>query len=556
VPYNVDNRSIAFILYLPEDREPSYLEPFDSVVISGDQPQQVVPGLILGFWGEYSEYIPETWVYGIGYRVTDLAIRKVTGSSDLTMEDWRNNYEKFNIKDYPIAGASINYETDIFDSEVSREFLAAAAFSKTDMYDDQFYKKLNQKLYTIPFTSTDWLDEIKIFNQVSSIFPVIEGQQPNVWYSNQHVLHQTETNAQVLASMSLITQTFVDRNEANDKVEVYAYKMSPASGVGGCGNRPTNGTKFSPQVHSFTLNAEDDIGSQIGQRNGTTHNNGIDRFDVSYISLNANSRYLLKFAGNVEEKANFDYFTSGIPAGLHGAIKNFGQGKIAAYKEDGTKIEEVNVDKGAFKFSLSLDGIIKLKIKDYSGNLAFEKELAKDLGKYDAIMISPTRSFPPAGGNPPTRGGSCSNINTTDWETYQGGEYTIKYPKDWAAAEETPGEGGKLNWFASFGPADLAPLVYIGGYAQGIAELKNNLTTELGYSITEETSTTVAGIQATQLTVQPTSGGSYPEYYYYLSIGNIPPVIRGPKESQILTNCEPQIFEKMLDSYQYKGMGP
>jgi len=555
-PYNVDNRSIGFILYLPEDREPSYLEPFDAIVISGDQPQQVVPGLILGFWGEYSEYIPETWVYGIGYRVTDLAIRKVTGSYDLVMEEWRNNYEKFNIKDYPIAGASINYETDIFDSEVSRELLATAAFSKTDLYDNQFYKKLNQKLYEIPFTSTDWLDEMKIFNQVASIFPVIEGQQPNVWYGNQHVLHQTETNAQVLASMSLITQTFVVRNEANDKVEVYAFKMSPASGGGSCGNRPSNGTKFSPQVHSFTLNAENDTGNVVGQRNGVTHNNGIDRFDISYLSINANGRYLLKFSGNAQEKANFDYFANGIPAGLHGAIKNFGQGKITAYKENGAKIEEVSVDKGAFKFNLSLDGIITLKIKDYSGNDAFEKELAKDLGKYGAIMQSPTPSFPPAGGGNQTRGGGCSNIDPTNWQTYQGGEYTIKYPNDWGAAEETPTEGGKLSWFASFGPTDLAPLVYIGGYPQELAELKNHLTVDLGYNIIEETHETISGIQATRLTVQPAAGGSYPEYYYYLSIGNIPPVIRGPKESQILTNCEPQIFEKMLETYQYKGMGP
>ncbi len=136
------------------------------------------------------------------------------------------------------------------------------------------------------------------------------------------------------------------------------------------------------------------------------------------------------------KRANFGFFEpEEEPSyGLYGAVDKFGQGKIALLDSDGAELEEVVVENGTFKFQEPCKGIVKLKVKDYNGNVVLEKELAKDDGKYYAFLEPESSSYPPS---PPTgaRGGAegCDDIDTSDWETYDpaDAEWTIKYPSDW-----------------------------------------------------------------------------------------------------------------------------
>ncbi len=146
-------------------------------------------------------------------------------------------------------------------------------------------------------------------------------------------------------------------------------------------------------------------------------------------------------------------------------------------------------------------------------------------------------------------------IDTLEWQTHESGEYTIKYPQNWFTVIETPDENSPVKWFNSYGYNDLGSLVYIGGHAQVLSALEQylNFGSDPIYSIESRDEVIIDGIQATRLTV---SSSSYPEYYYYIPVGNIPQIIRGPRESDTFKNCEAEIFEKMIESYEYRGIGP
>ena len=149
----------------------------------------------------------------------------------------------------------------------------------------------------------------------------------------------------------------------------------------------------------------------------------------------------------------------------------------------------------------------------------------------------------------------CSNIDISDWEIYKTLGYTIKYPKDWFS-DKMLTSGSGLQWYVAFGPNDQDPLVYIGGFTQYLDEFKQYITTSMdpAYVIETEEETTISGIESTKLTVR-TQEDTHPEYFYYIPADNIPIVIKGPKNSESFSNCESQIFNKMIESFKYAGLG-
>lgn len=158
---------------------------------------------------------------------------------------------------------------------------------------------------------------------------------------------------------------------------------------------------------------------------------------------------------------------------------------------------------------------------------------------------------------PETPSGVNCKIDTANWQSYDGGEYTIKYPSDWFNNTDNSKEGDTY-WFVSFGPNDLAPLVYIGGNARDLDQFKQDLigASGPGFQIKNEEKETVSGVEATKFSVEGGSNYPYLTYIYYITLGNIPVVIKGPAESDhFASSCEPEIFAEMIKNYNFRGMG-
>ncbi len=153
-----------------------------------------------------------------------------------------------------------------------------------------------------------------------------------------------------------------------------------------------------------------------------------------------------------------------------------------------------------------------------------------------------------------SRSSQCDNVDTSDWLTYDNA-YTVKYPNDWVY-EELQGGAGGTQWNVKFGPDKENFLVYVGGSASDVDGLKEDL--ESGnmvqvtskYKVLDQTLVNVYSPNDTRLTLQGPE--SYKSYLFYLVYGNIPPILMGPSDasSDQFSNCEPEVFLKIVDSYQ------
>ena len=152
---------------------------------------------------------------------------------------------------------------------------------------------------------------------------------------------------------------------------------------------------------------------------------------------------------------------------------------------------------------------------------------------------------------------ACQNLDTSSWQTYSPG-YSIKYPPDWEYAvisySQPPGENADVSpppWIISFAPKNQNAIVWLGEVARTLEDFKKILeAASPAFKIIKEEKTKIGDKEATKLTL---SGGgvSYKTLVYYVSSGNVLPVFRGPDQDAQFTNCEPQIFKKMLESYQF-----
>lgn len=174
------------------------------------------------------------------------------------------------------------------------------------------------------------------------------------------------------------------------------------------------------------------------------------------------------------------------------------------------------------------------------------------------ILKSPLNPFVVHTGDQTRETSPDCQIDTASWQNYVGGEYTIKYPKDWFSKSEN-GQEGSTYWTVSFGPSNLASLVYIGGSAPDVDQFKQDLiaASGQGFQIKKEETETVSGAQATKFTVEGGSNYPYLTYIYYIPLGNVPAIIKGPARSNhFATSCQPEIFAEMVKSYNFRGMGP
>jgi hypothetical protein len=152
---------------------------------------------------------------------------------------------------------------------------------------------------------------------------------------------------------------------------------------------------------------------------------------------------------------------------------------------------------------------------------------------------------------------ACQNLDVSSWKTYSPG-YSIKYPADWQYAaisySQPPGENADVSpppWTVSFAPKNQNAVVWLGEVARTLEDFKKILeSSSPAFEVIKEEKTKIVDREATKLTL---SGGgvSYQTLVYYVSSGNVLPVFKGPAQDAQFKNCEPQIFQKMLESYQF-----
>jgi hypothetical protein len=162
---------------------------------------------------------------------------------------------------------------------------------------------------------------------------------------------------------------------------------------------------------------------------------------------------------------------------------------------------------------------------------------------------------------------SCKEIDVSLWQKYDAGFYSLKYPTDWQAGTVaySPPPPGKENmspppWTASFGPKAQNPLVWFGLFRGSKEDFKKEIegsSDELSskYKVLKEEKVKIGDKEGVKLTISADRLPYSLLAYYFSSqvlIGGSVAVFRGPEESEYFNSCEPEIFQKIVESFQVK----
>ncbi|MFC1721748.1 hypothetical protein ACFL0Z_02435 [Patescibacteria group bacterium] len=586
LPYDASNRRI-YIGY-PGAQGNYYLPQYDTLFLNSTDRYTIAMGLADAFYGERAPLVPETWKYGMMQGTVESLGYGYLLPWDVY--EYAIMYDLFNSDKFPILGTNINYPFDVLPASPKflRLKLASTAMNTAKAYDSNLFANLNQKLYSIPLNSPAWENDAPLFAEVADVFPNIEGESPEQWYAKQYLLHQKQFSYDIY--YYTLGFVFTKPGSASWNVQLYESSYNSASKQSG----------FVAAVNTpKKITIRDEIDNIVYEQDHTTDSSGLIKINARDLGLYSKSRYSLQVGtGYNSREFQLTWLAGSDWSGDitdYGIVNYFGWGSIDIVMPYGNSdipvINDIPVENGVFflKFPDNLttwNWPMKLTVKDYTGKTALVKEVVNtarfsyllvdspediypvgDTGSRGAPAESPPAPTPtvspsltptttptPTPTSTPIPTSECDTISTSNWLTYEGGEYTILYPPTWfAEASEPAGGSEEISWFATFGPKDLAPLVSIGGFPQDLSILKQTLESE-GYTVKSENTATVAGTQATKLTLE--TPASYDEYLYYIPLGNIPIVIKGPGESPAFDECEPQIFEVMLENFEYFGMGP
>lgn len=430
LPDNAEKKYITIIYNTSADYF-GFIPDLDAIVLRSASPWEVLTGFTASFYGDRWPLIPQTWRYGLVYNTVEYVTRgesEYNGRMGDMRERMTSAYEKFNVPEFPIWGGQVKYSFDPFYS-VSRAFLAVAGFDKVYLSDNGSFKEINEALYDVPLDSNVWKDEQDLFDEISDAFPDIAGASPGKWYSNQHVLHQTQTNPLAILIMRVFGQIMLAPHMmATDENSMMVYSFRS--------HVTDDGITFVPkrQKYQFTLYDDDDqvvFTKEIEM--ATMGRAWVKTSEMEGLGMFAGSRYMAQVSTR-DSEGHFAHFEGGLPEGLYGVVTNFGQGSVTA--TSGGTTETVVVENGAFAFSKSFFGTVRLEVLDYQGNVAVEKTILKNADRYFAKLISGIPSYPVPVLGPGTRGGggSTCELDLTDWEKYEDEElgYAVSYPPTWS----------------------------------------------------------------------------------------------------------------------------
>ncbi len=553
LPYNVENRTICFH-YNKDSGLLSYFPQSDEVLLDNSNIHNVLVGLAAAFQGEYAEKIPETWKYGSREAAYMILMEKHPEDRDPFWDFFIGLpmviYEQFNSRDYPIWGANVFYPNDVFQfGAYQRQALAAGALVKPYRYNNKFFANLNQKIYTLDKNdSSIWDQERNFFGEIKDTLPdTIEGNATVNWYEKQHPLHQVETNPLVIVVWRVFGQDFA---VATDQIWVFSFKSHITE----------NGITFVEKANrSHEIKIYNDRNELKKEETITTDESG-KAASTDFDDLNFETgRYLGKVANRDKEVSCMQYAgDEDLTSGITGVVKNFGEGKIAAYQKE-NKIEETDIIRGFFHFQKSMPGVVTLKVYDVNNNQVLEKEIARTCTAYFTILDSPVTSYEPQqpapSRSPAASDEITSEIDTSDWLTYDSG-FTIKYPSDWVYQKQevtNPTEKNPITWEVVFGRSAATNVVWIGHCGRTISTIKQYLTNEQypGTEIREEKNVEVSDKDTIRLKY-PSVVTDYDIYLYYIHEGmNVPLTIQGPApDDPNNLEGEAAIFQAMLETLE------
>jgi hypothetical protein len=530
----------------------------DTLYLNAATPQQVVLGLLATFQYRFFTAMPETWKYGMQYTAADVILSQFPEDNAVFFSNqWaqriRADYEKFNVPHFPIWGARVFYDSDIFsyyDGLMYRVYLASVGMAKPYYHDPQIYAKINTQMYKLDPYSEDLSDDVKMANYLAPFLPSqIDGQSVGEWYANQHVLHQTETNPAYLAGWAALGETALI-HQTGVGIKGYTYRTVVTDGGAAFQARPNVPVE---------LTILDDRGQKLHDRDHQTNQYGTFTIEnLGDVGIDHDGQYAMqewwfvkKFYFSVDKELDDQARQGQAPQFLYGVVTNFGTG-TATYQSGNVTLEAPIVS-GAFKFTGAMAGIVKIDIKNYSGQKVAERTFAKIPGGYFTIIESVEKSYQSGGeSNTGSRGGAasgCANLDTSQWLTYSNG-YNISYPKDWQKTDTSDSNPeSPTQWFLDFGPPNNSTYVSLGTTAENPDDFQTYLkNTTQGLTITKTETAKVGGADAKKYTTK-TTGSPYDQYVYYLSTVNTAQIFRGPAASSYFSQCEPEIFEKILTSY-------
>ncbi len=433
LPDDVENKSIKVVYDASADYF-GFIPDLNAIVLRSASPWEVLTGLTASFHGDRWPLIPQTWRYGLTYNAVEYVTRDGPEYNDRMggmRERMTSAYEKFNVPEFPIWGGQVKYSFDPFYS-TSRIFLAVAGFDKVYLSDSNSFKEINKALYGVPLDSNVWKDEQDLFDKISDAFPNVAGASSGKWYSNQHVLHQTQTNPLAILIMRVFGQIMLAPHMmATDENSIMVYSFR---------SHVTNdGINFVPKRQNYQFTLYDDDDQVIFTKEIEMASMGrawVKTNEMEGLGMIAGSRYMAQVSAR-DSEGHFAHFEGGLPDGLYGVVTNFGQGSVTA--TSGGTTETVVVENGAFAFSKSFSGAVRLEVLDYQGNVAVEKTILKNADRYFVKLISGIPSYPVPVLGPGTRGGagSACDLDLTDWEEYENKElgYRVAYPPTWSHYE-------------------------------------------------------------------------------------------------------------------------
>jgi len=433
-PYTDGDRNVT-IFCDTNDELMGYYPQIDTLIVSGSDPYELVPGLVSIIFGPYYPHIPQTWRYGITYAVTYL-IGKTSPAFDprgiVYMEDIAGEYEKFNYTSYPIWGTTVEYASDIIPMDF-RIFTAMSAILKPYYYDASFFKNLKNKLFEKDIASTLWFDDVGLFADVSSAFPPkIEGSDPAAWYAKQQVLHQTITDPLTLLIMQLVGQTFVVEhrnltivnNALVEENAILGYKFKTIF--------TANGLSFVPRAgNSIKFKVKDNANSEVSSQDLTTDQGGRVRKEVSQVNITQTGLYAIDIS-DTNSKVYFNYRTNPV-SDFNGIVNRFGPGTVMIGDPSVNPFNTVPLENGAF-FGMYPRGVVVVKPYDANNLPTYEKEVVKTVDRYFAIIEfgpQPQASTPTVAVSPPTRGKTDCSSGWDEFKNEKSG-ISLKIPPGWS----------------------------------------------------------------------------------------------------------------------------
>jgi hypothetical protein len=146
---------------------------------------------------------------------------------------------------------------------------------------------------------------------------------------------------------------------------------------------------------------------------------------------------------------------------------------------------------------------------------------------------------------------SCQEISIDDWREYKQG-FSLKLPADWSYTKFSPIQGSdNISWFYAFGPSQDKLNIKIGLNATDKQAFVSDLSNLPGnYELISEMTAVINDKSGSSLILHSKRDNrQYKMYHIANGIYNY--LILGPDSSSSFDSCQTEIFNKIIDTFQF-----